>query len=284
MRYRTERLELTIGESQLVSHEVNALKGVFMILIIIGHNVTLTAALPGLSKFLYGFHVQSFFVLSAMLSKRRLSSDQLRDRAVRYFVPFLFFVTACSFLFFIIEEPQGGLGWHRLRGYVGAILIGNAVRCDAACGFQLYWFLPALFVFTVARSLVEGAGRVVASTWLIGCLAVTLAATNLPESVREFQLWSLVSVAMVWPSIALARALVRNCWIEVKWRALLLWMLVFILCEAVLMNSPGGVNVALLNGFRMNQPFALSAQIVCPAAAFLLACAMVRMSRGNLRQ
>ena len=281
MRHRPERLELTIGETRLASHEVDALKGIFIFLIILGHNVTLTTALPGLGKLLYSFHVQGFFVLSALLSKPHLSSAQLLDRAVRYFVPFLFFVTSCSLLYWIIEEPRGGLEGFRWREFSGAVLLGNALRCDAACGLQLYWFLPALFAFTTTRSLVEGTGRAVTVTWLIVCLVVTLAAPVLPESVREFQLWSVVSVAMVWPSIALTRVLVRNCWIESKSRPLLLWGLVFILCETVLMHSPGKVNVALINGFRMDQPFALSAQIICPAAAFLFACAVVRMPRSN---
>jgi fucose 4-O-acetylase-like acetyltransferase len=49
---------------------IDRLKGLLILLIVIGHNSLMMTAFPDFQRLIYLFHVQSFFLLSACLSKQ----------------------------------------------------------------------------------------------------------------------------------------------------------------------------------------------------------------------
>lgn len=128
---------------------LDAIKGILILLIVLGHNVILIQAAPWLRLFLYNWHVYAFFLVAMVLPIRSASLADLRDRAVRYYVPFAIFLTiAC-----ILSAAASGLDAPVERGtaWLKALLIGSAYWAEQASGAQLFWFLPALLGFTLLR-------------------------------------------------------------------------------------------------------------------------------------
>lgn len=134
--------------SSLSGRPLASAKGLLILLIILGHSSILNSGKA--LESLYLFHVQCFMVLSVLFNKSSFNLVFIRDRAVRYLVPYGIFLVIYTILFSIIEERSIIESIH-LFGV--NILRGNLVTTNAVSGFQLLWFLPAIFSMILIHSV-----------------------------------------------------------------------------------------------------------------------------------
>ncbi len=71
----------------LSSREIDAIRGFFIVLVVTGHNVLVTASVPDLFRTAYSFHVYAFLLLPSVFPGERLSMRQAGDCVARYLVP-----------------------------------------------------------------------------------------------------------------------------------------------------------------------------------------------------
>lgn len=177
------------------SEGIDALKGVLIALIVVGHNPLITGAFPGLFQALYSFHVVAFLLLPFWFAVPPLSARLVRDRAVRYLVPhYTFYLPACALFAFTLANDSVG---QRLVAVGMGALIGSADTVKAGSGLSLFWFLPALLTLTLLRSW---AARVGGSTIvLLLATAVHLGAGMLPRAVGGLIPFGLLIALFIFP-------------------------------------------------------------------------------------
>ncbi|MEN9667590.1 MAG: hypothetical protein RLZZ326_3953 [Planctomycetota bacterium] len=127
---------------------IDKIKGVLIVLIVVGHNFLITSAVPGLYRILYCFHVGGFFLLSACLSRHPSDGRKLADKSFRYYVPYALFLTLYSIVFSLMVAG-GRNPADTLRDYVASLVVPTADSIKSASGVLMLWFLPSLICFTV---------------------------------------------------------------------------------------------------------------------------------------
>jgi len=131
-------------------YEINVFKGIFILLIVVGHDDQLTDYFYGLEQFLYYFHVHAFLILPFLFPLKGFSKQFLVDRAFRYLVPYVVFLTLSSLMLLLLEDKT-------LVEYFSslfkAIFIASTPYIRGSSGLALYWFLPALFSLMCLRLL-----------------------------------------------------------------------------------------------------------------------------------
>jgi len=131
---------------------IDKIKGVLIVLIVVGHNFLITSFLPELYRILYCFHVGGFFLLSACLSRHPSDGRKLADKSFRYYVPYVLFLSLYSTVFFLMVAG-GRSSEDTLRDYVTSLVVPTADSIKSASGVLMLWFLPSLICFTVFDSL-----------------------------------------------------------------------------------------------------------------------------------
>ncbi len=136
---------------------VDVFKGILILLILLGHNIIFGNNCSGAWRLLYSFHVTSFLLLPFVFSLRRVSFSFLRDRAVRYLVPYSIFFFASSAVYFFVFVRAGdvGLGDWLISVFWGYLISSGSLVHDA-CGFGSYWFLPALLSLVICVNIWGG--------------------------------------------------------------------------------------------------------------------------------
>lgn len=133
-----------VTQSLLSRDESNAIKGVLISLIILGHNMFFTYATDEIQcmGYLYCFHIQAFFLLPFLYPLRPGSRERVLNHLIRYYVPF--------FLFLIVLSLLRSFAGHEIEWWKMPLsaLFGGGVLIREFAGNQLLWFLPAMF-FTV---------------------------------------------------------------------------------------------------------------------------------------
>lgn len=109
----------------LTRDESNIIKGILILLIVLGHNhFLMDGEYVRLQIQLYKFHVIEFFILPFFYKmKADTSWEHLRDIIVRNWVPYLWILSAC-YLTSCIYFHKIGLEW----GHISAILLGTQTR------------------------------------------------------------------------------------------------------------------------------------------------------------
>lgn len=117
------------------NHRIDNLKGLGILLMILGHCMTV----PGpLGRIIGTFHMPLFFIASGFLYKQRSLSNIVSHTGKKVLLPYL--VTAIIMWGMIIFiERQYDWGW--------AILMGNTYKTLGIEGYEVgpLWFLPAFF-------------------------------------------------------------------------------------------------------------------------------------------
>ena len=149
----------------LSKNESNAIKGLLMFLIVLGHNAVFTNTIKGSFNYLYTFHVQTFFILPFLYGVNKCCfKDSFVKNLVRLYYPFVLFFIMLSILWGEIQgtlvDPNSLLdlnlsGWNRVLYFINAILTGNYFLIDYFSGFQYLWFLPVMFSMSVLRETIE---------------------------------------------------------------------------------------------------------------------------------
>ena len=123
---------------------IDILRGIAMILVLIGHNDTI------LTNYIYSFHIPLFFFISGLTYKgnsdslKEVIKKRLRNIVIPYFELSLFLY----FLWILLMNFQGIVLYKNdiLRNFVG-IFYCQGVD-NMAWGLQL-WFLPCLFITSI---------------------------------------------------------------------------------------------------------------------------------------
>ena len=129
---------------------IDILRGIAMILVLIGHNDTI------LTNYIYSFHIPLFFFISGLTYKgnsdslKEVIKKRLRNIVIPYFELSLFLY----FLWILLMNFQGIVLYKNdiLRNFVG-IFYCQGVD-NMAWGLQL-WFLPCLFITSIIFSFIS---------------------------------------------------------------------------------------------------------------------------------
>lgn len=139
------------SSKEIHSTNIDVVKGVLILVVIAGHNEGLMQHALWLRQLFYYFNTQCFFLLSSLLDTKPFSLQLLRDRAVRYLVPFVWFMALAWTAFLGL---RGGVA--NLTTAVGvfgtALVTGSEPAIHAAVGMRYLWFLPALYSLVVIKS------------------------------------------------------------------------------------------------------------------------------------
>lgn len=147
----------------------DAVKGVLILLIALGHDPAAAVALPWLGRFLYGFHVIGFLLLPFLLPAPRAEARALLDRSVRYLAPYAsvtLFAIVLNTLLFARDVPARELFERAALG----LYTGSSGYLKITSGFALFWFLPTLLSLTLVRAALRGRGT--PRAWLVVLVAL----------------------------------------------------------------------------------------------------------------
>lgn len=128
-----------------------AAKGLWVLLVAIGHTSGLWRDDPTGAYWLYQFHVSAFLLLPLLRDEPLLDRRRLADRAVRYLGPLVAFALLTVPLAGLV--PPGLPLSARLEALGLALLTGHPTHWKHACGFEFPWFLPTLLGLTLLRQL-----------------------------------------------------------------------------------------------------------------------------------
>lgn len=160
----TEQCDMTAKKLAVI----DIVKGILILVVIAGHNEGMMQHAPWVRRVFYYFNTQCFFLLSSMLDTKPLSGQLLRDRAIRYLVPFGWFMLLAWVAF--ISLRGGNQPLPAAIAQLGrAILFGSEPAIYQAVGMRYLWFLPALFSLVVIKAAAirwPGAGK---ALWLAAC-------------------------------------------------------------------------------------------------------------------
>jgi fucose 4-O-acetylase-like acetyltransferase len=182
----------------LRSREIDAIKGLLIVLIAFGHNVYLGALWLPVNQFVYNFHVICFLLLPFVFPGQPLSGRFAVDRAVRYLVPhYAFFLLACAA--YGLQFVPRDLVWVWIRDMSVASLVGSAWTVKAASGFRLYWFLPALLSLVCLRALWIRGGWPVRAGILLASVAVYASISSMSEDVKRYTPLGILPALVAFP-------------------------------------------------------------------------------------
>lgn len=125
----------------------DALKGVLMLLVALGHNHVLcpNTVAGGWAGYLYTFHVAGFFILPFFYRRQaRMSWAYVRDLLVRHWVPYAWVCLLC-WLAYSVFSWHFSFGWE----HVWAFLQGTQSPIRQHFGFVFPWFLPTYCSFSL---------------------------------------------------------------------------------------------------------------------------------------
>lgn len=139
------------SKSLLSHNESDFIKGILIILIIVGHNYYIIHGLNfhnSLKDFLYAFHIHSFFYLPVLYNVPDFSFYRVKKDFIRLFTPYtIFFIILLICNIFIHNY-----NYNLLESFWG-YLSGSSNLLSIVTGTQFLWFLPAMFSFLIIRNL-----------------------------------------------------------------------------------------------------------------------------------
>ena len=159
-----------VPSNDISREESCSLKGVLILLIILGHNIAFVKLTDAwmVMVWLYTFHIHAFFLLPWLYPQQALSLPRLRDLFLRFFLPFLLTGLAVA------------LAKHRLAFFTAGIWLqlpkaffhGGSGHLQKLLGLQFLWFLPAMFFASCIREAYAAAKPLFRQALLIlGALA-----------------------------------------------------------------------------------------------------------------
>lgn len=276
-----------LARSSNESAQIDAVKGVFISLVVIGHNVIMTDALAWLFPLLYAFHVFAFLFLPFIIHQRSLTWGAVRDRGVRYFAPYCVFVLGSWVLYRGVVHDGSTPSF---EAAITGLVVGSAFTLDNASGFQLFWFLPAIFSLFIFRGVYAGLGCTRKFLFLAGLVAMHPVVGELPLEIKRYVPFGLLIVVYVYP----LGVFCEYIWGKVKDRyraqAAALSLTAFALCAWWVVEARSFVNLAALSLYGYNDlvrllvhdAMAVSAFVGTLAASSILASSRLLVFLGGL--
>ena len=161
---------------------LDSVKGVLILLVVLGHSLLAGPLIPGLREAVYSFHVQCFLLLPFLFPAPALTRRNTGNLLVRYLVPY----AGAILLFSMLHAVWRGAGLGTWIVDVGrAVVTGNTNDLKRATGFYLLWFLPALSVTVLLWMVYFRLGRWFRWVLVVLALAAHLFLPGLPWPYRR---------------------------------------------------------------------------------------------------
>ncbi len=144
---------------------IDALKGFTILLVLLGHNN------PPFIKYIYGFHMPLFFIISGYLYHDYKVSDHIEKIVVNYYLKYFALCIFNGILYEILVmcvTRSGFINWQAIGDNIKGILVVNSASMD---GCYPLWFLPVLAISEILFVLIMQ----VKSKYIKLCLVVTIA-------------------------------------------------------------------------------------------------------------
>lgn len=132
---------LVKGNREMDKCTSNTLKGILIILIVIGHNYLLAKNIDGLYEYLYSFHVMLFFILPWFYKRKTISVHNSVSRCVKLYMYYLVFFVIQIILYNLLIEQN-----FSLKESIYAFFRGGHYALKAVTGYQYLWFLPSFCI------------------------------------------------------------------------------------------------------------------------------------------
>lgn len=136
----------------LVNREESAaIKGVYILLIVLGHNYIFTHSTDRLQimLYMYMFHIAGFFMLPYLYGSKGLSWRSIGNHAVRLLWPFIILAISFYLGYYVLFEGNK----FAFKDLAEILEKGNAWTLRHFCGFQVLWFLPSMFLAMIIHDL-----------------------------------------------------------------------------------------------------------------------------------
>lgn len=155
-------LEKRLINQSLSYQESDAIKGILIFLVILGHNRFFsTVAGSEVWNYLYTFHVYGFFILPFFYPEKGIDTNRIKNNSVKLLYVYVVWFLAYSVIFILASKvfhliPISETG--RLRspiGYIVALITGAPQLLSETCGFQVLWFLPVMFSMLLLKGVRE---------------------------------------------------------------------------------------------------------------------------------
>ncbi|WP_336961225.1 acyltransferase family protein [Sphingobium aquiterrae] len=151
---------------------IDQLKGLGILLVVIGHVTTYAP----LHHWIFLFHMPLFFLLSGYLGRARASGEIVRSRFFSLLVPyaaFLLLVTLLDYAWGRLDGSGSLLSHHGLGGAAVRLIFGGSALVGA---YGTFWFVPCLFVASLACNLIIGRRQAMFLAWAAIGLGVAISA------------------------------------------------------------------------------------------------------------
>lgn len=142
---------------------LNILKGILILLVIVDHNDFSRSIFPGL-LYGFGFHVVGFLTIPFLKPAPELNRDMF-NYLFRLYYPFALIVTLMTLVVAVVQHVPAAV---QFPLWVLTLLSGNSALLKETTGMALLWFLPSFMSLVVLRSAIEHAS----TSWKMAALVL----------------------------------------------------------------------------------------------------------------
>ena len=163
---------------------IDFLRGIAILIVVLGHtNVPFM-------KYIYGFHMPLFYIITGMLYKYKNNmsdKDYIKSIATKYLKPYFVFafinLLLCTVIDIILDRPSKIVLLKQICKYVVGILYSRgSTQFMPNC--SPLWFLTSVFCLLVMFRYIEKVNnKALKQTiiFLLACISITLSAVNAPK-------------------------------------------------------------------------------------------------------
>ena len=135
------------GISSITRDTSEIMKGILILLIILGHNTILINNISGLFDYLYSFHVLTFFILPWFYTTKFSWNSTIRRSTKLWFWYLAFFVVQVVFYNLLFDTTFS------FSETIKAFFLGGHTLLKGVTGYMYLWFMPAFFFSMLVRDL-----------------------------------------------------------------------------------------------------------------------------------
>lgn len=141
-------LYIVKGERKLDKNISNTIKGVLIILIVIGHNSILTKSIDGMFSYLYSFHVMIFFILPWFYKRNPSNIHISISRSAKLYLYYIIVFVVQVVLYNILIEHN-----FSLIGSLYVFFRGGHHALKMVTGYEYLWFLPCFCISMIVYDI-----------------------------------------------------------------------------------------------------------------------------------
>ena len=151
----TPNMEITRAES-------SAIKGILIILIILGHFQPYVRIPVFIRSFIYAFHVNCFLILPLFYPIKQLNFNRIKNYFARLMIPYtiiygLLFIGSCVRIIAHDQHDTNVVSYIMKGGWT--YLVGGYYPLYHTIDLRYLWFLPLMFSFSIVKDYYNSANN-----------------------------------------------------------------------------------------------------------------------------